>query len=172
MSDSLCPHGLYSPPGSSVHGISQARILDWVAIFLLRVSSQPGDWTHICTGRQIRYHWATEEALGYLTLENRTYQPCKEIPDLLVSRAHWHPAFSNTVKLAVIRNYWAEHPTACEAMYFSNSRLVFPWIRDIKILVHCFSFVIWQNLIVKVIILQFKAVIPLTSGFRLLLLRN
>ena len=28
----LQPHGLYSPPGSSVHGISQARILEWVAI--------------------------------------------------------------------------------------------------------------------------------------------
>ena len=27
------PHELYSPPGSSVHGILQARILEWVAIF-------------------------------------------------------------------------------------------------------------------------------------------
>ena len=26
----------YSPPGSSVHGIFQARILEWVAIFLLQ----------------------------------------------------------------------------------------------------------------------------------------
>ena len=32
VSDSLGPHGLYSPPGSSVHGILQARILAWVAI--------------------------------------------------------------------------------------------------------------------------------------------
>ena len=29
---SLQPHGLYSPPDSSVHGIFQARILEWVAI--------------------------------------------------------------------------------------------------------------------------------------------
>ena len=28
VSDSLRPHGLYSPPSSSVHGISQARILE------------------------------------------------------------------------------------------------------------------------------------------------
>ena len=28
MSDSLWPHGLYSPPGSSVDGILQARILE------------------------------------------------------------------------------------------------------------------------------------------------
>ena len=31
VSNSLQPMG-YSPPGSSVHGISQARILEWVAI--------------------------------------------------------------------------------------------------------------------------------------------
>ena len=30
-SDSLQPYGLCSPPGSSVHGILQARILEWVA---------------------------------------------------------------------------------------------------------------------------------------------
>ena len=33
-----------SPPGSSVHGISQARILEWVAISYFRASSQPRDW--------------------------------------------------------------------------------------------------------------------------------
>ena len=30
--DCLRPHGLCSPPGSSVHGIFQARILEWVVI--------------------------------------------------------------------------------------------------------------------------------------------
>ena len=34
-------------PGSSVHGIFQARILKWVAISFSRGSSQPRDWTHI-----------------------------------------------------------------------------------------------------------------------------
>ena len=33
----------YSPPGSSVHGILQARILEWVAISISRGSSQPRD---------------------------------------------------------------------------------------------------------------------------------
>ena len=36
-----------SPPGSSVHGILQARILEWVAIFPSRGSSQPRDQTHV-----------------------------------------------------------------------------------------------------------------------------
>ena len=49
-----------SLPGSSIHGISQARILEWVAIFFSRGSSWPRDWIHIsCFGRQNLYHWAT-----------------------------------------------------------------------------------------------------------------
>ena len=53
----------WSPPGSSVHGISQTRILEWVAISFSRGSSQLRDWTHIsCTGRQILYHLAIREA--------------------------------------------------------------------------------------------------------------
>ena len=36
-----------SPPGSSVHGILQARILGWVAIFSSRRSSPPRDWTWV-----------------------------------------------------------------------------------------------------------------------------
>ena len=34
-----------SSPGSSVHGVIQARILEWVAISFSRGSSRPGDWT-------------------------------------------------------------------------------------------------------------------------------
>ena len=44
---------------SSVHGISQARILEWVAISFSRGSSWPRDWTRVfCFGRWILYHWA------------------------------------------------------------------------------------------------------------------
>ena len=42
----------YSPPGSSVHGILQSRILEWVAMPSSRESFWPRDWTHIsCIGR-------------------------------------------------------------------------------------------------------------------------
>ena len=52
-----------SPPGSSVHGISQARILEWIATSFSRGSSWPGDGTCVfCTDRQILYRWATREA--------------------------------------------------------------------------------------------------------------
>ena len=53
----LCNPMDCSPPGSSVHGISQAGILEWVAISFSRGSSQLRDRTHVscisCTGRQI-----------------------------------------------------------------------------------------------------------------------
>ena len=53
----------WSLPGFSAHGISQARIWEWVAIFFSRRSSQPREWTQVsCTGRRILYHWATREA--------------------------------------------------------------------------------------------------------------
>ena len=46
----LCEPRNCSPPGSSVHGISQARILEWVAISFSRGSSQPRDQTCVsCT---------------------------------------------------------------------------------------------------------------------------
>ena len=46
VSDSLGPLG-YSPPGSSVHGILQARILEWVATSYSSGSSQPRDRTRV-----------------------------------------------------------------------------------------------------------------------------
>ena len=43
----LCDPMGCSPPGSSVHGILQARILDWVAISFSRGSSRPRDWNWV-----------------------------------------------------------------------------------------------------------------------------
>ena len=52
-----------SPPGSSVHEIFQARILEWVAISFSRGSSQPRDRTRVSriVGRCFSV-WATTEA--------------------------------------------------------------------------------------------------------------
>ena len=48
------------PPGFSIHGISQARIQDFVAISFSTGSSWPRDQTPIlCISRRILYHWAT-----------------------------------------------------------------------------------------------------------------
>ena len=49
-----------SPPGPSVHGIFQARILEWAAISYPRGSSRPRDQAHVSgasgIGRQVLYH--------------------------------------------------------------------------------------------------------------------
>ena len=56
----LCNPMDCSPPGSSVHGIFQARILQWVAIPSSRGSAQPRDQTCIfyvsCISRWVLYH--------------------------------------------------------------------------------------------------------------------
>ena len=55
-----------SPPGSSVHGILQARTLERVAMSNFRGASPPRDGTRVscasCNSRHILYHWATREA--------------------------------------------------------------------------------------------------------------
>ena len=57
-----------SPPRSSVYGIFQARILEWVAIPFSRVSSRPRDQTRVsyvsCTGSGFFTISATWEAYG------------------------------------------------------------------------------------------------------------
>ena len=62
----LCDHMDYSPPGSCVHGIFQARILQWVAIAFSRVSSQLRAWICISclAGRSLPAgrSWNTWEA--------------------------------------------------------------------------------------------------------------
>ena len=74
MSDSLWPHELYSPTDSSVHGILQARILEWVAIPFSGESFQSKDQTGVSyiTGRfftvrvtrEVCYHLDLTEAEG------------------------------------------------------------------------------------------------------------
>ena len=70
----------YSPTGSSVHGISQARILEWVAVSFSRASSWPRDQTQIsCLAGGFFYWRATREALmKKYFLPNTTMRPKKQ----------------------------------------------------------------------------------------------
>ena len=88
---------LYNPmdcnsPGSSVSGISQARILEWVTISSSRGSSRSRDWTCdscvSCISGGFFTHWAIEEALwGYtpeINSESALCNPCCPPITLLV----------------------------------------------------------------------------------------
>ena len=63
----LCKPMDYNPPGSSVFGIFEARILEWVAISFSRGSSWPRDQTHVsCVSSIASGHftqWAIRENL-------------------------------------------------------------------------------------------------------------
>ena len=64
----LCDPTDCRPPGPTIQGISQARILEWFAISFSSGSSWPRDQTHVsyvsCIGAQVLYHivWAIREA--------------------------------------------------------------------------------------------------------------
>ena len=70
----LCDPMDCSPPGSSVHGILQARILEWVAKPSSRGSSQPGDQTHISISSALASEFFTTnttwEALGTFKVQS------------------------------------------------------------------------------------------------------
>ena len=60
----LCDAMVYSPPASSVHGILQARTLEWIAILFSKGSCWPRDQTQVsCTAGRFFTIWATMEAL-------------------------------------------------------------------------------------------------------------
>ena len=99
----LCDSMDCSPPGSSLHGILQARILEWVAIPFSRGSSWPRDWTRVsCIGTQILYHWAIWEAPTELSEISKLERPCR--PTLLPGEAIWAEHLS-------IFLLWAENST-------------------------------------------------------------
>ena len=81
-----CPALCYpvdcSPPGSPVHGISQARILEWVAISSSRGSSWPRDRTHIsCVS-------------------------CTEVDSVLLK--HWGSPMVDTTQQQKVMNCWCD----------------------------------------------------------------
>ena len=77
----LCDPMDCSSPGSSVHEIFPAKILEWVAISFSRGSSQPRDWTRdSCTAGRFFTDWATREAptIKIKTLINSSLKSLKK----------------------------------------------------------------------------------------------
>ena len=78
----LCDPMNCSLPGSSVHGIFQARVLEWVAISFSRGSSRPRDRTRVSriVGRCFTV-WATREWIGP--------QPTQTLHEMAKIHLHW-----------------------------------------------------------------------------------
>ena len=82
----LCDPIDCSLPGSSIHGIFQTTVLEWVAISFSRRSSQPRDWTQVsCTAGRRFTVWATREALVLHDLSLNLFFSCISFPCLSVS---------------------------------------------------------------------------------------
>ena len=74
----LCDPMVCNPPGSSVHGISQARILEWVVISFSKGSSWPRDRTCVsCIDTCVLYHWVTRAAAAAA----KSLQSCPSLCD-------------------------------------------------------------------------------------------
>ena len=77
----LCNTMNCSPQGSSVHGIFQVRILEWIAIFFFRGSSRPRNWTWVsCIAggllccRQILYQLSHKGSLSIQEPQEMQFQ--------------------------------------------------------------------------------------------------
>ena len=107
----LCDPMDCSSPGSSVHGIFQARILEWVAISSFWGSSQPSDWTFLsrisCFGKRILYH-LTPPPVYYLARNGKCRKMWQEIR---AQRGLWKwNSFSS----------WKEIFFLCPSFYFAS----------------------------------------------------
>ena len=126
-----------NPPSCSVHGVLQARILEWVAITSSRGSSQPRDGTLVfcasCIGRQILYHLSIWEALPkavdiYKNVKISQRQPRHTMP--------WRGAFQleKITHLRSARECKSSQIKHVEwDIYFNRHAEVFRSLRDSKI---------------------------------------
>ena len=114
----------HSLPGSSVHGISQARILEWVAISFSRGSSQPRDWTHISyTDRWILYHGKPHQV--FLLLFSRSVMPDSLQPHgLQHTRLPCSKPSPGVCSNSCPLSWWC-HPTISSSVIPFSSRLQF-----------------------------------------------
>ena len=90
----LCSPMDCSLSGSAIHGIFQARVLEWIAISFSRGSSRPVNWTQVSriAGRRFTV-WATREALAYLFPYWFAY---------LIIYLHWHAAVDSHYLLKIL----------------------------------------------------------------------
>ena len=93
----LCDPMDCSLPGSSVHGIFQAIVLEWIAISFSGGSSGPRDRTQVSLIVDKRFTaWATREALDMLYSSNKKHSPILRTLQDWLYNYQWLSFFSNT----------------------------------------------------------------------------
>ena len=118
--------------GSSVHGISQARILEWIAISFSRGSCQPRDQSHIscisCTAGGFLTDWATREAKTPYSNVNCSHHVIRYIKDLLILQLEvgtfWPTSSNFPTPLPVSSNHKSDlffYEFGCHRLFFLSS---------------------------------------------------
>ena len=134
----LCDAVDCSQPGSSVRGILQARILEWVAMPSSRGSSPPRDWTCIsCISKRILYHWATGEdgwalylrALSNLYIQSLLFSISQSLSSIPISFSFTFTWLSQVFLLHNNSNfnsiYWVSYFVLMSNLYF-HSIIILP----------------------------------------------
>ena len=98
----LCNPMDYSRPRSSVHGIFQARTMQWAAISFSRGSSWPRNQTCVsCIVRWILYHWASLEAKFHVPF----FFICK--PKVLRGQSRFGLTFIELLE-GILHEFWTD----------------------------------------------------------------
>ena len=128
--------------GYTVHGIPQARILEWVAFHFSRRSSQPRDWTQVsCIVGGFFTSWATREAKEFYwrgetipspeDLPNSGIElgsPALQADSLLAAReAHSHLIFR--LKVNLIPNFTMQWALVHHTISHSTASVVPLWVQ-------------------------------------------
>ena len=144
----LCNPIEYSLPGSSVHGILQARILEWVAMPSSRGSFQPRYRTCICCissiGRWILYHWAACEALSLPKFSSVQFssvtQSCPTLCDSMKLSTPGLPVHHQLPKSTQTHEHWVSdaiqpsHPLSSPSplvLNLSQHQGLFKWVNSL-----------------------------------------
>ena len=120
-----------SPSGSSVQGIAQARILEWVAIYFSKGSSQPRDqnWSPalqavFCIAGRFFTNWATREGSVFTSYE----------VNIIIEKAM--ATHSSTLAWKIP---WAEEPGRLQSM--GSLRVRHDWATSLSL----FTFMLWRR---------------------------
>ena len=116
----LCYPRDCSPPGSSVHAILQARILEWVTILFSRGSSLTRDWNQgFCTAGGFFTIWTTRETTKEMSIIAHLFLLLHSIPFYRYNTVYIHIHLKMDIWLLQIKLLWTLLYTSLDICFIS-----------------------------------------------------